>query len=214
MTLRMPLAVVLCLAAVPSCGGETGSDAPAPANGAAPTDTAARVPVDTPQPAVASDTSPAARPPAAADTGWTTADLAAPPVGERLPLPVLTGVRTGTHPGFERLTVDFGDGGGLPGYRLEYVDRPLHECGSGRQVFPVGDAWLELHLEPAAAHTEAGEATLGARESAVDGPVLRRIYRTCDFEGVVVLVLALDAPNPFRAFTLSAPRRLVVDIQR
>lgn len=208
--------MLLCLAAaaVTSCGGETGGDVPAPARGAAPADTAISVPVDTSLPAVGRDTSPGAPTPTAADTGWTTANLAAPPAGERIPLPVLTGIRTGTHPGFERVTVDFGDGGGLPGYRLEYVDRPLHECGSGRQVFPVGDAWLELHLEPAAAHTEAGEATLGARESAIDGPVLRRIYRTCDFEGVVVLVLALDAPNPFRAFTLSEPRRLVVDIER
>jgi hypothetical protein len=97
---------------------------------------------------------------------------------------------------------------------VEYVDRPLHECGSGNQIFPVGDAWLELRLEPAAAHTEAGEATLGAREIAVDAPLLRRIYRTCDFEAVVVHVLALSAPNPFRVLTLSSPSRIVVDIQR
>jgi hypothetical protein len=127
---------------------------------------------------------------------------------------VLTDIRTGTHPDYERFTVELDAAEGLPAYHVEYVDRPLHECGSGNQIFPVGDAWLELRLEPAAAHTEAGEATLGAREIAVDAPLLRRIYRTCDFEAVVVHVLALSAPNPFRVLTLSSPSRIVVDIQR
>lgn len=149
-------------------------------------------------------------------TAWTVGALSAPPrMGSPpLPVPVLTALRTGTHAEFERLTVEMSPEHGVPGYRLEYVDRPLHECGSGRQIFPVGDAWLELRLEPAAAHTEAGQPTLGEREIGVGAPLVRRIYRTCDFEAVVVLVLAVSEPNPFRVLTLGDPPRLVVDVQR
>lgn len=149
-------------------------------------------------------------------TDWSIGRLSAPsdPGNGVPPMPVLTEIRTGTHPDYERMTLELAESGGRPGYRLEYVDRPLHECGSGRQIFPVGDAWLELRLEPAAAHTEAGAPTLGDREVDIRGPVLRRIYRTCDFEGIVTLVLAVSTPNPFRVMTLSDPPRLAVDIRR
>lgn len=147
-------------------------------------------------------------------TAWTVARLssaaslgAGPP-----PLPVLTALRTGVHASYERVVVELDSPDGLPGYGLEYVDRPLHECGSGRQIIPVGDAWLELRLEPAAAHTEAGAPTLGEPEIAVHGEIVERIYRTCDFEGVVTLVLAVSTPKPFRVVTLSDPSRLAVDV--
>jgi hypothetical protein len=189
-----------CLAAMMSCGGEPGSDAARP-DGSAP-------PVAVPVEAGAGTA-------AVADSiDWTIGVLSAPPTVTGGPVPVLTEIRTGTHAEYERFTAELAAAEGLPGYRVEYIDRPLHECGSGKQVFPVGDAWLELRLEPAAAHTEAGEPTLGAREIAVDATLLRRIYRICDFEAVVVHVLALSAPNPFRVLTLSGPPRIVVDIQR
>jgi hypothetical protein len=126
---------------------------------------------------------------------------------------VLTALRTGVQDGFERVTFELA-GPDTPGYQAEYVDRPLYDCGSGEPTYPVGDAWLELRLEPAAAHTEEGRPTLGARDLAVGAPLLQRIYRTCDFEAVVVHVLALSTPNAFRVFTLADPVRIVVDIQR
>jgi hypothetical protein len=146
---------------------------------------------------------------------WTVGTVEVPLADGAWPpsLPVLTALEPRSFDGYDRVTLSFEGAEVLPGYRATYVDRPLHECGSGRQVFPVGDAWLEIRLEPAAAHTEAGEATLPAREIAVagEGP-LRRVYRTCDFEGVVVLVLALDAPNPFRVTAVEEPLGLAVDV--
>ena len=202
-TSRRTRVALACVAAMMSCGGEPGSDAARPDGSAAPV----AVPVE------AGTAAPG--PVAVAESGdWTIGVLSAPPTVTGGPVPVLTEIRTGTHPEYERFTAELRAAEGLPGYHVEYIDRPLHECGSGKQVFPVGDAWLELRLEPAAAHTEAGEATLGAREIAVDATLLRRIYRTCDFEAVVVHVLALSAPNPFRVLTLSGPPRIVVDIQR
>jgi hypothetical protein len=128
-------------------------------------------------------------------------------------VPVITAIRSNAHPGYDRVTLEFA-GPALPGYSVEYVDKPLHECGSGAQVFPVGDAWLQIRLEPANAHTEAGAPTLPGRQIDARGTWLRRIYRTCDFEAVVVLTLAVEKPNDFRVFTLTNPTRIVIDVQR
>lgn len=165
--------------------------------------------------AAGADTSADRPAPSPLDTAtWSTGTVSVAPTVGYTPMPVLTAVRTGTHAGYERMTLELGDASGLPSYHVEYVDRPLIECGSGDQLFPVGDAWLELRLEPAAAHTEAGQPTIGAREIVVGGPLLLRVYRTCDFEGVVSLVMALADPNPYRVLTLSDPWRIVVDVRR
>ncbi|MBW3533833.1 MAG: AMIN domain-containing protein [Gemmatimonadetes bacterium] len=145
---------------------------------------------------------------------WTSGRMSARSTADRPPV-LVTDVRWARHPEFDRVVVDLGgEGGGLPGFALEYVDRPLHECGSGHEVHPVGDGWLQLRMDPAAAHTEAGEALLGREPLGPDLPQVVRIYRTCDFEGVVELVLAVNSPEPFRAFRLSEPRRIVVDVRR
>ncbi len=47
----------------------------------------------------------------------------------------------------------------------------------------------------------------------MDGPLLQRIYRTCDFEGIVTYVLAFGSPNEYRVFTLVDPLRIVVDVR-
>lgn len=196
---RRAFLAFLWIAPALSCAGETEQD---PAGGA-------------PDPE-APEASPSPAPDPVDSAVWNIGVTSVPDrVDAGSPLPILTALRTGTHPDHERVTVEFGpDASGPPGYRVEYIDRPLMECGSGRQIHPVGDAWLELRLEPAAAHTEAGQPTLGAREIRVDGPLLLRVYRTCDFEGVVTLVLALAAPNPYRVATLTDPLRIVVDVQR
>jgi hypothetical protein len=220
-TMRRRSAALLGLMAAMSCGRDPGQDDAADGGGAdsalaAPTaDSAAGPMIHPPGPGVPGAVGDSAPVGVAPDTAvWTTGRAFAPPTVAYAPLPVLTALRTGTHAAYERLTVEMGEAAGLPSYNAEYVDRPLIECGSGNQVFPVGDAWLELRLEPAAAHTEAGQPTLGEREIPVGGPLLLRVHRTCDFEGVVTLVLALAAPNPFRVLTLADPWRIVLDVQR
>jgi hypothetical protein len=128
-------------------------------------------------------------------------------------MPVIRAVRTAVHDEFDRVTVEIEPGAGTPGYHLEYVDRPLHQCGSGMEIHPVGEGWLELRLEPTNAHTEAGAPTLPGREIPADGRLLRRLYLTCDFEAVVSIVLALTSPNPYRVMTLDDPPRIVVDVR-
>lgn len=124
----------------------------------------------------------------------------------------LVDVRAAAHDGFDRIVFAF-SGADVPGYHVEYVDQPVRACGSGETVPLVGDGFLEIRLYPTAAHDEAGNVTVAAREQVPDLPVLRELKLTCDFEAEVAWAAGLAAPNPYRAFVLRDPARLVVDVQ-
>jgi hypothetical protein len=132
--------------------------------------------------------------------------LAAPPVG------VLRDVRTASQEGFDRIVFEF-EGSAVPGYRVEYIDPPAIQCGSGEPVEIAGAALLQVRLIPAQAHTDAGEATVQERERHPGLPVLQELESTCDFEAHVTWVLGLAERNRFRVQELPNPARLVIDIQ-
>ena len=123
----------------------------------------------------------------------------------------LLAVRTARHPDYERIAFEFDR---LPNYKVEYIDRPVIACGSGATVPLPGDAWLEVDLRPANAHTEEGRPTVGARSFAPAYPNLLELRLTCDFEAQVTWVAGLRSPNRFRVTELRDPARLVVDIRR
>lgn len=125
---------------------------------------------------------------------------------------VLQAVRTAAHPGFDRVVFEF-DASALPGYHIEYIDRPVRQCGSGDPVEMAGDGWLEVRMSPAYAHTETGKPTVAERERLPDLPVLRELESTCDFEAVVTWVLGVASPNAYRVLELADPPRLAVDVQ-
>jgi hypothetical protein len=123
---------------------------------------------------------------------------------------VLHAVRAASNAGYDRVVFEFRDG--VPGHHLEYVDKPVRDCGAG-DVKPIeGDGWLEVRMYPAYAHTEEGQPTVPQRELRPGLPIVREIERTCDFEAVVTWVIGTASPNRYRAFELQAPPRLVVDI--
>lgn len=126
----------------------------------------------------------------------------------------LRAVRSGQHANFDRVVFEF-DGGQLPGYRIEYIDRPVRQCGSGDAVPLAGDGWLSVRMEPARAHTEEGQATipLSYRPRRVNHTIIKEIVSTCDFEGQVEWVLGVSSPNHYRVMELSNPARLVVDVR-
>lgn len=124
----------------------------------------------------------------------------------------LLDVRAGANEGFDRVVMEF-TGATIPGHRVEYVDRPVRECGSGRSVSVAGDGYLAVTLRGTRAHTDDGRATVERRNRRVGMPVLRQIVFTCDFEGVVQVVLGVSSPNAFRVTELSGPARLIVDVQ-
>jgi hypothetical protein len=126
---------------------------------------------------------------------------------------LLRDVRTARHDGFDRVVFEF-EGNNIPGYHVEYVDRPVRQCGSGEPVPVAGDAWLLVRTTPANAHTEAGQPTIKERERNLDLPNLKEIELICDFEAEVSWVLGLASPNRYRVLELSNPPRLVVDVKQ
>ena len=148
---------------------------------------------------------------AAADSAtWTAGivDLAPGPGG----VATLISLRAAEHAGYERVVWELS--GSAPGVHVEYVDRPVRQCGSGAPVPLPGDAWLEVRLEPARAHTEEGRPTIAERRRTVGLPIALEMVQTCDFEAVVTWVLAVSSPEPFRVTRLASPPRVVVDIRR
>ncbi|HYP25984.1 MAG TPA: hypothetical protein VE262_04630 [Blastocatellia bacterium] len=127
-------------------------------------------------------------------------------------LGVLKAVRTASHPNFDRVVFEF-EGDAVPGYKLEYVDKPVRQCGSGEAVAVEGDGWLNVTFTPAQAHTEAGQATVEDRERRLNLKILKELESICDFEGEVAWVLGVSSPNVYRVLELAGPARLVVDIK-
>lgn len=125
---------------------------------------------------------------------------------------LLTAVRTGQHPGFDRIVFEFA-GDRLPSYRIEYIEEPARQCGSGAVVPLGGQARLAIRFSPAAAHTEAGEPTVPERETSPNYKILKELKATCDFEAEVEWVAGLTTPNKYRALELKNPIRLAIDIK-
>jgi len=187
---------------------------------ARPSDTTPAAPVGRADPGGdGSATSQAVAPPAAGTEGPAPTPTPTPTVGASsadvtstaAEPPILRAVRVGEHPGLDRLVFEF-DGEGLPAWRVEYVDRPVHDCGSGQPVRVAGDAWLQVRFSGASAHTPEGVSTSGPRRREVGLRVLRELVRTCDFEAEVTWVAGLARPNPYTARVLAGPSRLVIDI--
>ena len=120
-------------------------------------------------------------------------------------------VRVALHAGFDRAVFEV-EGAELPGFHLEYIDRPVRRCGSGDTATIAGDGWLQVSLEPAEAHDEQGYPTVQDRSQKPALPNVLQLELTCDFEGQVVWVLGVRSPNPYRVLTLTHPTRLVVDV--
>lgn len=129
---------------------------------------------------------------------------------------ILREVRTASHAEFDRVVFDFGSGA-IPGYHVEYVDRPVRQCGSGEPMDVQGDGWLRVRLEPARAHEFRDDTlavvTITERNRILTLPNLRQLVLTCDFEAQVEWVLGVGSPNRYRVMELARPARLVVDVR-
>lgn len=126
-------------------------------------------------------------------------------------LAVQQALRVTKNDAFDRVVFEFRER--VPGYHLEYIDKPVRGCGAGDARRIEGDGWLEVRFSPAAAHTEGGAPTLRAREFKPALSIVREIERTCDFEGVVTWVIGTAAAQRFRTYEMSSPPRLVVQIE-
>lgn len=123
----------------------------------------------------------------------------------------LQSVRAARHEGFDRVVFEFA--GSLPGYRVEYIDKPVRRCGTGDAVEVAGQGWLKVRMTPAQAHDEKGRPTAGKTEPRPGLPILQQLEATCDFEGELSWVLGVAKPNRYRVLELKDPPRLVVDVR-
>jgi hypothetical protein len=149
---------------------------------------------------------------AGAGTNPVSADAAGPETA------LLERVALGRHEGFDRVVFEFRND--VPGYRVSYVDPPLHEDGSGDVVEVDGAAFLVVRMEPASGFdlsVDEGELVYRgpSRISGADAgtPVIREAVRTGDFEAVLSWAIGLGDRVDFRVQTLSGPPRLVVDVR-
>jgi hypothetical protein len=137
--------------------------------------------------------------------------FAAQPAGAATaqPTPILVAVRTGHHPGADRVVFEFR--GALPSHRVRYVNQ-LTEDGSGRPVELAGGADLEVVFQGADAHDGSGQPTVSPRRFSPGLATLKEVAQTGDFEAVVSYGLGLDRQAPFTVQELSNPSRLVIDV--
>jgi hypothetical protein len=125
---------------------------------------------------------------------------------------ILKEVRTASHGNFDRVVFEF-EGNAVPGYHIEYVEKPVRDCGQGDVISISGDGLLLVRLLPAQAHSESGAATIKARQLAPGLPIVKEMKIICDFEADMQWVLGVASPNRYRVLELSNPSRLVVDIR-
>ncbi|MEZ2121605.1 MULTISPECIES: hypothetical protein [unclassified Corynebacterium] len=124
---------------------------------------------------------------------------------------VVTGVRLGTHEGFDRVVFDFA-GNGSPGWFINYTDRPTQQ-GSGFPIEFLGDTALEVNIDGTtyAFALDMEEPQLG--EVTGPGPIVAGVSSAGAFEGRTQFVIGVNGgKRPYSAQVLTNPTRLVIDI--
>jgi hypothetical protein len=114
------------------------------------------------------------------------------------PTPILTGYRTGTHSGFDRIAFDFRHDR-APGYTIGYVNQAIRD-GSGEPVAMTGSNVLQIIFTPADAHTSEGERTTDAPviPRTTGYPGLQSYAMTGDFEAHVTFALGVSSRNGYQ----------------
>ncbi|TDV42680.1 AMIN-like domain-containing (lipo)protein [Actinophytocola oryzae] len=127
-------------------------------------------------------------------------------------LPALTAIRTGQHPGFDRVVLDL-TGSTPPTVTNRWVDE-LTADGSGEVVWLTGQYFVEVVSHPAAAHDDAGNRTYPGPERfrTRDLRNVMAVALTGDFEGYLSVGLGLRNQTWVRTSVLTSPNRVVIDV--
>ena len=114
--------------------------------------------------------------------------------------------------GFDRI-VFTSEGFHHPTWRVKYVQPPIQQCASGNNIAVAGTAFLQISMDTAQAHTDAGQPTITDRDRHLNCANLKQLVLTCDFEAKVAFVFGLSSKKPYRVVELQNPTRLVVDVK-
>jgi len=134
--------------------------------------------------------------------------------GDPSPQWPIVNVRAGRHTCFDRLVVDYR--GPASPYRVRYVSAVTKE-GSGAVLPLRGGAFLQIDLSSATYDVNTYQPTYRPANPKelinVSGwRTFRQVAYGGSFEGYTTLGLGVRARLPFRAFKLSDPGRLVIDV--
>ncbi|MEU9373362.1 hypothetical protein AB0D94_06290 [Streptomyces sp. NPDC048255] len=124
--------------------------------------------------------------------------------------PLVVNARWGGHCTYDRLVIDIE--GYVPGVTVTPVSQLFYD-GSGKPVPLAGKHFLEIRLNPAAGHDDAGQNVYrGPRLQKIYLSKLKGIALTGDYEGYVTFGAAFDTKPYYSTTVLHSPERLVVDI--
>jgi hypothetical protein len=128
---------------------------------------------------------------------------------------LLTDVRAARHEGYDRVVFEFGNV--LPGYDVRYVEKPVHQDGSGLVVPVAGTYVVQVRMENALDADLTQESApltyTGPQRLSPGTPEVVELVRTGGFEAVLTWVVGLNDRVDFRVLTLQGPPRLVVDFR-
>jgi hypothetical protein len=118
-------------------------------------------------------------------------------------------VQTGAHTGYDRLTIEFNNGQPSSIEIKPQSGTTFTKSPSGQPVTLAGQAGILVIIHGSDAHT----AYSGSLDITNAYPALVEVRELEDFEGTTQWGLGLAKPACYRAFMLTNPARLVIDIQ-
>ena len=121
-------------------------------------------------------------------------------------------IRIGRQDGFDRVVFEVG-GRGTPGWDVRYVDVAASQ-GSGDPVAVEGEAILQVTLSGMGLPYDTGvDEWSGPDPLSVAGTeTVTELVFDATFEGTTVAFIGTRAEAPFRAYSLSDPTRVVVEV--
>ena len=129
---------------------------------------------------------------------------------------LLTDVRVGRHPGFDRVVFEFRNT--VPGYNVSYVKRPVLQDPSGLVVKVAGQFVLNVlmrNARDADLSREGAPRTYTGPDRFTPGTTqIEEVVRASEWEAVFVWVVGVKDRTAFRVIRLRDPPRLVVDSRR
>jgi hypothetical protein len=118
-------------------------------------------------------------------------------------------VQTGSHTGYDRLTIEFNNGQPATIDATPQSGTTFTQGGSGQQVTLKGNAGILVSIHVADAHTSYS----GPTDFVTGYSVMVEVRQVEDFEGYVQYGIGLSNAACYRAFILTNPTRLVIDVQ-